>query len=237
MRYNFFSPKPRRLGPTLYDQLHARLRNELHRRIWAILLIVLWALVIGLLFLVLQAALLPLIESIYLSLVTSTLLVFILIFGNYAARNTNRSEEEGKHISTAFDFLYEGNIVSRAELNTLDRRAEIGMNAGQIRTLFPLLLLPLVIPITIQIVQILFVPDSSVSVYSLIYLGVGLILVILVLFSFFHEIERSNRDAIIRHAIAEYTNPKNFQALQEQRDKETVNRILKMPRQSTRKQL
>jgi hypothetical protein len=102
------------------------------------------------------------------------------------------TDSEKKFINQILEVLNREHFSDEL-IAAIDKRAEIGSSAGQIRTLSPLLILPIMI--SAVGVQIKFPP-------YLVTIIVGLL--VLIVSTFFKEVDRANSDVIIRHAIAEY---------------------------------
>lgn len=107
------------------------------------------------------------------------------------------SDEEQRLISEGVTFLIREQS-SEAILTTMDTRAEIGVSGSQVRSLLPLFMLPLAVPLLLPYLS------GNIQSFSAIYLFIGLSALLFVSFVLLRDLMRANIDTAIRHVAAEY---------------------------------
>jgi hypothetical protein len=147
---------------------------------------------------------------------------------NLSLDHLDQGEHEEKQIQRVLaHFEKLGSAITVNDLENLRQRSTIGMGTGQLRTLFPLIALPIIIPLLVTYVERLYKPCAMVAWWDLLYLVGALLYGGLCAFTFFSETERAHCDVIIGHAVAEYTRLHPFvrQPAQDQ-DSKTMQRML-----------
>lgn len=172
---------------TLYEQVHYHITKKRQREKWVIVALIIGLLVLALIYALTSRAV-PLLEKFYLSITLGGFASVMTLLVVLATENFSRTAEDSKFIEEVLRFLNDFDRP-QVEIDTLDKRAEIGISAGQIRTLFPILAIPILIPIAVGVTRIVFQPGSTVSVYGIIYLIFGLAIVGAVFFSFLLDLD------------------------------------------------
>lgn len=111
----------------------------------------------------------------------------------FAYRGLGYGASEEKLLSVALEFLRSAHYKD-AILETIKARAEISTTVGPVRSLIPILLIPIIVSLLDAL--------GAMPVYS--WLVIALILEVL-LFPLAVDTYGANIDGVIRHAIAEYT--------------------------------
>jgi hypothetical protein len=133
----------------------------------------------------------PILENISSSIATFILLFFLLISLYIGLQNIFQSGYEEELLDAGINFLVEGNY-SEEVLQIIEKRAEIGITAGETRTLVPILFFT----ITVPVIVILKLPIDN-FIYLFTVCSTVLILFLL-------EVDRSNLDAIIKQVCFIY---------------------------------
>jgi hypothetical protein len=180
-----------------YDRLHDKLRHSVMRRWWNVPWLAIWTLAGAII--AILASWNPQQWTYFLSgliwgPIAGALLGLTLLLGH---RLLVYSDEEQRLITEGVTFLMREQ-PSEAVLNTIDTRAEIGIGGSQVRSLFPLFVLPLVVPWLLPYLAERF--QFSTAVYS----AIALSALLFVGFVLLRDLLRANIDAVIRHVIAEY---------------------------------
>lgn len=198
-----------------YQRLHAHLRNTRKRHRWwyPALAVAIISGLISLLFNSVRGFSLEIMSLAVLHgvLGLSAVAVMMLII-----HNLNVTEAEEPLVTAGMAFLTSERLTP-GDIETIDARAEVGSAAGQVRTIIPVVALPIVIALVGTSFDI---ATTERAVVALIFmLGVVALL---------QELDRANTDAIIRQSIAEY---RGFQRRREELEDvevQSIKRLLAM---------
>jgi hypothetical protein len=174
-----------------YDQLRATVNAARNRRRWRIPVIGV-GILIGLgMFVYLNARGFSLTETVA-ALLWGLLGAVLVLIAVLALQLLNSSEAEQQLVERALLALSQHRYPD-AVIDAINARAEVGASAGQVRTLLPLLIIPLAAPLF-----------SLLPALDLTSSALALLVIALPVSAFLVEIDRATTDGIIRHAIAEY---------------------------------
>ena len=143
-------------------------------------------------------------EAAGLALMHAVLGTAIVLLAILVLDSLGLTERESKLVAIGLTFLERGQYANYI-IETIDSRAEIGSAAGQIRTLFPILTLPIVISLVGLQLNILTIDGT-----------LGIMILVILVIAFFKELDRANIDVVIRHVIAEYRCNQRRQRIMEQ---------------------
>lgn len=110
--------------------------------------------------------------------------------------NMMHTDMENKLIPLGIEFL-RGESFHHCIVEAIEKRAEVGNSAVSTRTLIPILILPITLPVVIPLVLM----QTSIPLEIIFVTGAVLFFLA---FSFVREIDRANIDAIIKQACIEY---------------------------------
>ena len=180
-----------------YDKLHEHLRQSVMRRWWNFPWLATWTLAGAII--AILASWNPqewtyILSSLIWGPIAGALLGLTLLLGH---RLLVYGDEEQRLITEGVAFLMREQS-SGAIVTAMDTRAEIGIGGSQVRSLFPLFVLPLVVPWLLP--YLAEHTQFSTAVYSVIALSA----LLFVSFVLLRDLLRANIDAVIRHAVAEY---------------------------------